>query len=300
MARLSSLKNILNNKNVTPYVFISPFILVVCLFFLYPLISALVMSFYEVLPGASTFIGFENYERLFNPTFFVAIRNSFLYMLATLAILIPIPLLLAVFLNSKVMVLKGFFQSTLFLPALSSVVVAGIIFRMLFGSLPNSQMNLFLGFFGYEPIEWLNYAHTSYIALLLLATWRWLGINILYFLSGLQNIPTELYEASSLEGTNIFQDFFHITLPLLKPITTYVLTISVFGGLSMFTESYMLWGGPNSPNNIGLTIVGYLYKMGIQQNRMGLACAIGMFLLLFTFAVNLVQLSLSGQFKKWK
>ena len=296
---IKSISKFLNNRKIAPYIFVSPFIFILCLFFIYPLISAVIMSFQEILPGESTFVGFDNYKRLINPTFFTAIRNSFFYMLVTLVILIPIPLILAVLLNSKLMIFRGLFQSILFLPALSSVVVAGIIFRMLFGSLPYSQMNIILGYFGHESISWLNHPLTAYIALLSLATWRWAGVNILYFLAGLQNIPEELYEASSIDGANAIQKFFFITLPLLRPITTYVLTISVFGGLAMFTESYMFWGA-NSPNNIGLTIVGYLYQMGIQQNRMGLACAVGIFLLIFTFIINFIQLSFSGQFKKWR
>lgn len=293
------ISKILYSKKVTPYVFIAPFLLVMILFFIYPLISAIVMSFQEIVPGITTFVGFENYEKLWNPTFFTAIKNSFLYMLATLAILIPIPLLLAVMINSKFMPLRGFFQSTLFLPALSSVVVAGIIFRMLFGSLPFSQMNIIIGYFGFEPIKWLNSPATGYMALLALAFWRWAGVNLLYFLAGLQNIPNELYEAIDIDGANARQKFFYITLPLLRPITIYVVTISVFGGLAMFTESYMFWGA-NSPNNMALTIVGYLYQMGIRQNRMGFASAVGIVLLLFAFIINFIQLWFSGQLKSWR
>ena len=89
----------------------------------------------------------------------------------------------------------------------------------------------------------------------------------------------------------------YVTLPLLKPTTIYVLTISIYAGLAMFLESYMLWGGNNSPGNIGLTIVGYLYKRGIEKNDMGYACAVGMVLLVIALVINIVQLILSGTFK---
>lgn len=97
---------------------------------------------------------------------------------------------------------------------------------------------------------------------------------MMYYIAGLQNISPELYEAASIDGANSWQQLFKISIPLLKPTTTYVLTISINAGLSMFVESYMLWKGNNSPGNIGLTIVGYLYRQGIEKNAMGV-CVCG-------------------------
>lgn len=99
-------------------------------------------------------------------------------------------------------------------------------------------------------------------------------------------------------GANAKQKFWYLTLPLLKPTTIYVVTISVYAGLSMFLESFMLWNGNSSPKNIGLTIVGYLYKRGIEKNDMGYACAVGMVLLVIALAINVVQLVATGTFKK--
>ena len=99
-------------------------------------------------------------------------------------------------------------------------------------------------------------------------------------------------------GANAKQKFWYLTLPLMKPTTIYVVTISVYAGLSMFLESFMLWNGNSSPKNIGLTIVGYLYKRGIEKNDMGYACAVGMVLLVIALAINVVQLVATGTFKK--
>lgn len=134
-------------------------------------------------------------------------------------------------------------------------------------------------------------------ALLVVACWRWTGVNMLYFLSGLKAIDSSLYEASEIDGASAWQKFRYVTLPLLKPTTVYVLTISIYAGLAMFLESYMLWAGNNSPNNIGLTIVGYLYKRGIEKNDMGYACAVGVVLLVIALAINIVQLIANGTFK---
>ncbi len=123
-------------------------------------------------------------------------------------------------------------------------------------------------------------------------------MNMLYFQSGLKAIDPSLYEAADTDGASPVQKFFRVTLPLLKPTTIYVLTISVYAGLAMFLESYILWAGNSSPNNIGLTIVGYLYKRGIEKNDMGYACAVGVVLLIVALIINFAQLIMNGTFKK--
>ena len=227
-----------------------------------------------------------------------AVYNSAKYMVGTLVLLIPFPMLFATLLNSKLMKKPGLFKSIYFIPALTSVVVAGTIFRLMFGEMNTSLANQIIAAFGMSPIKWLKGEWTSYFALLLLACWRWTGVNILYFLAGLQSISTDIYEAASIDGASKWQQFVKISFPLVKPTTVYVLTISIYAGLSMFTESYMLWKGNNSPQNIGLTIVGYLYRQGIEKRAMGYACAVGLILLIIVMIVNLVQLKATGTFDK--
>ena len=257
----------------------------------------IIMSFQSVLPGITEWVGFDNYSRLLGDKVFLkAIMNSMKYMLWTLVLLIPIPMLLATVLNSKFAKGREFFKSALYLPALTSVVVAGTIFRLAFSELDGAVMNSIIGFFGMDPIKWLKGAGTGFFALLLLACWRWTGVNMLYFLSGLKNIPDELYESADIDGANAVQKFFYITVPQLKPTIVYVLTISI--GLAMFTESYMIWGGNSSPKNIGLTIVGYLYRQGIEKNAMGYASAVGIILFIIAMTINMIQLKLNGTFSK--
>ena len=162
----------------------------------------------------------------------------------------------------------------------------------------SSLANQIMEFFGLSPIKWLKGEWTGYFALLVVACWRWTGVNILYFLAGLQSIPTDIYEAASIDGASKWQQFIKISFPLVKPTTIYVLTISIYAGLAMFLESFMLWKGVNSPQNIGLTIVGYLYRQGIEKRAMGYACAVGLVLLVIVMIINLVQLIATGTFKK--
>ncbi len=291
------MKKLFYSQKLAPYVFILPFALTVVIFWMFPIGNGILLSFQDVLKDE--WIGLGNYQRLLSDKIFLkAVYNSAKYMVGTLVLLIPFPMLFATLLNSKLMKKPGLFKSVYFIPALTSVVVAGTIFRLMFGEMNTSLANQIIAAFGMSPIKWLKGEWTSYFALLLLACWRWTGVNILYFLAGLQSISTDIYEAASIDGASKWQQFVKISFPLVKPTTVYVLTISIYAGLSMFTESYMLWKGNNSPQNIGLTIVGYLYRQGIEKRAMGYACAVGLILLIIVMIVNLVQLKATGTFDK--
>lgn len=290
-------QNPLYSQKVAPYIFVLPFIITFTLFFFYPIISTLMMSVQKVLPGEVTFIGLKNFRRLDNAHFYAALWNSARYTFWTLVVLIPIPMLLAVLLNSKAMPFRNVFKASLFMPILTSTIVAGTVFRLLFSEMDTGFANSIMHFLGYQSIPWLRKSGTAMFLLVLLCSWRWMGVNMLYFLAGLQGIPNELYEAASIDGAGSWLQFRHITFPLLKPVSIYVLTISIYGGFRMFEESYVYWPA-NSPGDIGLTIVAYLYQRGIQFNEMGMASAIGVVLLAIVLTLNLIQLVLTGAFKK--
>lgn len=300
---MKKMKKMLYSQKIAPYVFVLPFILSLAIFWAYPLVSGIIMSMQKVNFGTSTFIGFENYKKLLADKFFrIAVSNSLEYMILTLLLLIPIPLLLSVLIESRITKAKGVWKVIMYIPALTSVVISGLMFRLMFSEGDSSQMNVLMHALGRESIAWLKFKATSWTGLLLLCMWRWTGVNMLYFVSGLKSIDTSLYEAADIDGANARQKLWFITLPLLKPTTIYVVTISVFAGLSMFLESFMLWGSNSSPKNIGLTIVGYLYKRGIEKNDMGYACAVGVVLMVIALIINFIQLFATGtlSFKKKK
>ena len=289
-------RHLLYSQGIAPYMFLLPFILTFLIFFLYPLITTIQMSFQSIKATSSEWIGFENYQNLFaNKTFYTAVTNSLRYTVITCALLIPFPLLFAYMLNSASMKHSALFKAILFVPVLSSVVVAGIIFRMMFSELDGAMMNQIRGLFGLEPIRWLKGEWTAMFAMVLLCCWRWTGMNILYYMAGLKSIPNSLYEAADIDGANATQKFFRIAWPLLKPTTIYVLTISIYAGLAMFTESYMIFGNNTSPKNYGLTIVGYLYRYGFEKvDKFGFASAVGLVLLTGALLINILQLRITG------
>ncbi len=292
-------KKILYSQKVAPYVFVLPFILSFVVFWIYPLITAFTMSFQKITPTETTWTGISNYAKLLkDKVFLIAVANSAKYMFFTLVLLIPFPMIFAVLMDSHVVKTKGVWKAILYMPALTSVVISGTLFRLMFSEYKTGQMNVISEALGFGTYKWLKNGWSGMLALLVLCCWRWTGVNMLYFLSGLKAIDASLYEAADIDGASPFQKFFYVTLPLLKPTTIYVLTISIYAGLAMFLESFMLWAGNSSPNNIGLTIVGYLYKRGIEKNDMGYACAVGVILLLVALAINFAQLIMNGTFKK--
>ncbi len=298
MKKKSLFQRIIYSQKIAPYIFIAPFLITFAVFFAYSIVSMVIMSFQKVAGANTAWVGLENFKILKNAVFQKSLRNSIFYTIVSCALMIPIPLVMAAMLNSRHMRAKSTFRSILFVPALTSVVVAGVVFRLMFGELEGSFMNKLIGVFGQGPIVWLRTPLTVWIILFFLCLWRWTGVNMMYYLSGIQQIDNSLYESAAIDGASDLQSFFYITIPLLRPTVIYVLTISIFGGMAMFSESYMIFNGNKSPNNVGTTLVGMLYRMGFEQNNLGIASAIGVIFLLIVLGVNAVQLILNGYFKK--
>ncbi len=200
--------------------------------------------------------------------------------------------------NSGLKRLNSVYRAAFFIPSLVSVVVAGTVFRLMFAASGRAVVNSMLGLLGAKPVDWiLGGAWQAMALMVLVAVWRWTGVNIVYFMSGLQAIPADLYEAAEIDGAGAGRRLVSITLPLLRPTIVFVTTISIFGGFSMFEESYIFWQGV-SPNNVGLTMVGLIYQKGFQLGDLGIASSIGLVLMLIVFALAIAQLKLFGFFGK--
>lgn len=283
---------------LVPYVFVLPFIVSFCAFYAYPLAGTMMMSFQKIIPGQTHFIGLENYGKMISADFWQALSVSFQYTVYTILILIPGPIVLAVLLNGGAKKLNSVYRAAFFIPSLVSVVVAGTVFRLMFAASGRAVVNAGLAVFGLKSVDWiLGGAWQAMFLMVLVAVWRWTGVNIVYFMSGLQSISEDLYEAADIDGANPTRKFFAITLPLLKPTIIFVTTISIFGGFAMFEESYIFWQGV-SPNNVGLTMVGLIYQKGFQLGDLGLASAIGLVVMFVVFALAVIQLNFFGFFRK--
>ena len=263
------------------------------IFWISPLVKSGIMSTQNIIPGSVENIGLRNYQRLFKDRLlFLALGNSVKYTIWTLIILIPVPLLLAVLINSKIGSdkFKSTFKSILFIPALTSVVVAGIIFRLIFSESPTALMNQVVGFLGFDPIKWLKGSETGFMALLTVATWRWTGVNILYFLAGLQAIPNDYYEAAALDGAKLLRQYVSITLPQTREMIFVVMVLTVSGSFTVFAEPYILTGG--GPGNASQVLATYMYRVGFFQNEMGYASALATLIFVITLVLSVAQATL--------
>ena len=290
---MNKVKKFLYSQKAAPYVFILPFVLTVILFWVFPIANGVLLSFQDVLKDK--WVGMNNYKRLLSDTYFrKAVWNSFKYMVGTLVLLIPFPMLFASMLNSKLMKAKGFFKSVYFIPALTSVVVVGTIFRLMFGEMDTALANQILNFFGHSSIKWLKGEWTGYFALLLVACWRWTGVNILYFLAGLQNISTDLYEAASIDGAGKWRQFFSITVPMITPIIFYNLVTQICQAFQEFNGPFIITnGGPRGSTTLISILV---YNYAFKSNQMGMASALAW--IMFVIVCILTIIAFTSQ-KKW-
>ena len=284
-------------QKIAPYLFIAPFYILFAIFMGYPLISSLIMSFYEMRGFQSRiFVGFGNFIDLFrDPIFWKSLWNTVYFALGTLILQLPIALLLAILLNSKLVKGKNLLRLAFFTPVLVAGVFVAIIFNLIFDQRAGLINNEFV-LFGKE-IGWLSTESYVMPAVILTGVWQWAGFNMIYFLAGLQGIRQELYEAAAVDGANWWQSFVHITLPSLRPVIAFVFVVSMIGSFQLFDLPYILTNG-GEPSDAGTTIVMYLYKNGFQFMRLGYAATIGWVLFIIIAIISIVQLKLLGIFRE--
>lgn len=294
----SRMRRLAYNKQLAPYIFLIPFILSFLIFNIYPIISSFMMSLQKITGFASAkWIGFQNYSKLFNNAFFASLKTTTLVTVFNCIMLIVIPMMLALLLNQLKLKGKNGFRAIFFIPALASTIVAGIIFRMLFSETETAAINSIFIMMGLPAQRFMLNYNWSIFLMVFLTTWKSAGMYMIYFLSGLQAIPSEIYESAEMDGANKAQRLFRITLPLLKPTMIYVLTMLIVEGYRTFGESYVFWK-ESTPGNLGLTIVRYLYQQAFTNGKLGFGSAIGFALLFIVLIINLIQMKLMGLFEK--
>jgi len=282
-------------EKVAPYFFVSPFFILFFIFFLLPSLAALVLGFFRWSSlGTPEFFGLRNYERLFaDPIFWKSVKNTLFYSGVSLFVIVPLALLEALALNSSRLRFSTFWRAIYFAPIVTSAVAISLVFRHLYNSQYGQYglINQMLLALGGMPIDWLGDGSYVKIAVMGVVLWRWTGLISIYFLAGLQSIPEELHEAAAIDGANELQRFFHVTLPLLRPVTLFVSVIVLIGSLQIFDDPQVLFGtaNPGGPANAGLSIVQYLYGRGIGQLLYGYASAVGLFLFFIIFSLSLFQ-----------
>ncbi|CEG28618.1 carbohydrate ABC transporter permease [Bacillus sp. B-jedd] len=285
-------KNLLTPKNA-PYLFVAPAFILILIFTVYPVISSFILSFQKVQGVEKTFVGFANYTRLFHdPIFYKSLMNTFQILIVQVPLMIFLAILIAVGLNSALIKAKSLFRIAYFMPAITALVAASIVFMILLDE-HFGLVNYLLSLVGMDKIPWLTTPFWAKVSVILVMTWRWTGYNMVIFLAGLQNIPADLYEAASIDGAGKVKQFFMITLPQLKPVFIFTVVMSTIGTLQLFDEPFILTqGGPNSAT---MTITLYLYETGFKFFDFGYASAIAYALVMITAVISWIQMKLVGE-----
>lgn len=291
----SNIRTLKKRKTIWAYIFLAPQIIVFFIFSAYPIVMSYVYSFFEWsgIGPLNDFIGLGNYQQLLtSERFWNSAVVSIYYILGTTLLGVGGALILAIILNDQKLNGKGFYRAIYFLPVVTTTAIVGIIMGNIFGI--NGFFNQLLVNFNIvdQPIPWLTDPVLAVILLIVIGSWKGLGINMVYWLAGLQSIPNELYESAQLDGAGFWSTLRHITLPLLKPIAAVIILLSLVSGINAFDLVKTLTnGGPNfATETMDLFIYNYAFssQLGGGQVRMGYASAAGVLLGLFTFVISMI------------
>lgn len=293
--RKKSFGQLLNTPKVAGYVFILPFMIGFLAFLALPMILSFGFSFtrYNILESP-VFIGLDNYKTMFtsDPKFWKVFGVTMYYVVFSVPLRLVMALLVALLLVKSTK-LSGFYRAVYYLPSIigSSVAVA-ILWKRMFAS--DGVINALLQTVGIDShVAWLGRTDTAIWTLILLAIWQF-GSSMLIFLSGLKQIPVSLYEAATVDGSNGFQRFFRITLPMLTPTIFFNLINQLINGFMAFTQSYIITQG--KPRDTTLFYTVYMYQNSFTYSKLGYGCAMAWFMVL---VVGLLTLILFKTQNKW-
>ena len=278
---------------ITPYLFLLPALAVLGIAVFYPAFQAFSLSFtqYDLdLTQAPEWVGLKNFQKLFNDkVFWQTLRNTFLYLIGVVPILVIVPLGLAILVNQKLRGIR-WFRIAYYTPVIISMVVAGIAWKALYAS--DGILNQLLKLVGLtDGIPWLTSPDLALWSVMLVTIWKGLGYYMVIYLAGLQGIPVDLYEAAAIDGSDGWQKHWDITIPLMRPYLSLVAVISSISAMKVFEEVYIMTQG--GPLNHSKTVVYYVYEKAFQDLEINYASAIGLVLFLFILILSIINLKIS-------
>jgi multiple sugar transport system permease protein len=279
---------------------VSPALVAITVVLVIPVAAGLALSFtdFDIYGVADRhnvrFIGLDNYRRLLAaPVFWIALRNTFVFVLAGAPLSIAVSLVTALLLHARLARCRGVFRTALFAPVVTTVVAVAAIWRYLL-HVRYGMIDHVLGWFGVDPIDWLGDPRWSMPALIGFAVWKNFGYNMIIFLAGLLGLPEEPYEAARIDGASRLQQLRFLTLPALAPTLLLVTILTMVGYFQLFAEPYVMTRG--GPAQSTTSIVYYMFDEGFQWWNLGFASAIAFVLFAILLAGALVQLALA---RRW-
>lgn len=298
------MKKILNkikkSKELKALIYLFPALLVLGVFQFYPIFKALAMSFYtkfDYISGDVFEMGLDNFHYvLTDPDFFLALRNTSIFVFFAVPLSIGLALIFAVILNSNIK-LKGLFRSIYFIPFVTSMVAVSIVWRWMLNK-QYGLINAILLTFGIPKVSWLTDPKMTIPILIAISIWKGLGYKIIIFLAGLQNIDEKYYLAAKIDGASNFQRFKNITIPLLKPTLIFLFITSAIGAFKTFDEIFIMYSQKPGPLKSGLTIVYYIFIKFYRHWQFSISAAAALILFLIILVFTILQFKLSGKKSK--
>jgi len=285
------------NRTMAGWWFVAPALSVIAVFFVLPVLAALMVSFtdFDIYALADLrnlrFVGLRNYVQLLEtPLFWHALGNTLYFVIVGVPLSIGASLGVALLLNSPLVRARSFFRTALFIPVVTTLVAVAVVWRYLL-STRYGLINYALDRIGIAPVDWLGDPHWAMPAIILFAVWKSFGYNMLILLAGLQSIPQELYEAARIDGASRVQQFRYITVPTLAPLLLMVSILTIAGHFQLFAEPYVMTQG--GPLQSTVSVLYFMYEEGFKWWNLGSASAVAFVLFLFIFAVTALQLRLA-------
>lgn len=293
MATLSLPRIRSHSEAKTAYGMLLPTLVFFVVFQYYPILKSVAISFmeYGLLRRDTPFIGLANYVRQFqDPLFLAALQNTLVFVAVAVVVGVALALALAVLVEQSGRWAQ-LYRTLYFIPVVTSLLATAMVWRWLYAS--NGLINFGLTAFGFEPQAWLLSEHLALPSLIVLTIWKNIGFDLILFVAALQSIPSDLYEASSIEGASKFQDFRSITLPMLRPTVVLVSITAVIRSFQVFTIILAMTQG--GPVNATRSVVYHIYEQGVQYDEMGYASAAAVILLVLIGAISLVQMRMDRE-----
>jgi len=281
-------------KNTNTLILLLPWLITLIVFWLYPLGFAVFMSFtkYQTLTNSFQYIGFENYISIFkDEIFWKALFNTTFFTLGTVPVTTLSALILASILNSKLVKYKEILRASYFLPSVTSLVVISLIFTNLYAK--DGYVNTLFILLGFPPSDFgfLQNPSTALLAIMFMDVWISIGYYVVLFLAGMQTIPQDLYDAARLSGASPVQQFFRVTIQMLRPTLLFVIVINTIKSFQIFVEIFVMTKG--GPLNSTMTLVYQVYINAFEKtDTMGYASALALLVFLLLIVFSLIQMKL--------
>lgn len=281
-------KSCMKHRLWEPYAYLAPVIVLFLIFFIFPFFYSMFISFqnWNILTGNKVFIGIENYRRLFSARIFgISVKNTLLYVMVQMPVSVLLGFLYAALIE-KTTKMKTYYRLLFFMPVVISVSAASLSFLTIFNTM-HGPLNKMIELFGLQGPNWLNSSTTALPAIMIIGIWQSFGYNVVLYMAGLQQIDSQLYEAAELDGASVLRKTVSITIPMLSPVTFFVVVITTLFSFQVFATVQILTGG--GPNNASTVWVFYIWREAFRYFETGTASSAATLLFIFMLSATFIM-----------